>query len=168
MTVSAKQRQWFLGVAFTLTLAAMASLEGKDDSDLAVVKPGKTKAPNLKKRGEIESEPAGDVSLAKMNRQPLPEDVKEMFPGKSWFVAPPPPKVVTPTAPPLPFVFKGKLAEEGEKTAVFLNKQGRSYIVREGDVLDKIYSVDEVRPPVMILTYLPLNVKQTIQIGESN
>jgi len=168
MAFSTKQRQWFLGVAFALTLAAMASLEGNNESDMAVARPDKSKLPNLKKNGGAESELAGDVALAKLNRQPLSEDVKEMFAGKSWYVAPPPPKVVIPTAPPLPFVFKGKLAEEGEKIAVFLNKQGRSYIVREGDVLDKNYSVDEVRPPVMTLTYLPLNIKQTIQIGELN
>ena len=110
----------------------------------------------------------GYVTLAKLDRQPLPEDVKDMFAGKSWHVAPPPPKAAPPAAPPLPFVYMGKLAEQGEKVVILLVKQDRSYAVREGDVLDNSYRVDEIRAPVMILTYLPLNIKQTIQIGESN
>ena len=170
MTFTAKQRQWFLGVAFVLTIVAVVSIQGKDESDGLVVQPTKTRMPHQEKRRGAEDEPAGAISLVKLNRQILPEDVKEIFAGKSWYVPPPPPPpvVVIPTAPPLPFVFKGKMAEEGEKIVVFLSKQGRSYIVREGDVLDRIYSVDEVRPPVMVLTYLPLNIKQNIQIGESN
>ena len=170
MTFTAKQRQWFLGAAFVLTVVAVASIQGKDESDGAVVQPSKAKMPHQEKRMGAEDEAPGVVSLVKLNRQILPEDAKEIFAGKTWYVPPPPPPpvVVIPSAPPLPFIYKGKLAEEGEKIAVFLSKQGRSYIVREGDVLDRIYSVDEVRPPVMVLTYLPLNIKQNIQIGESN
>jgi hypothetical protein len=103
-----------------------------------------------------------------MNRQRLPENEKDMFVSKSWFVPPPPPKAVQPTAPPLPFVYMGKLAEEGENLIILLSKQNRNYQVKVGDVLDNTYHVDEVRPPIMTLTYLPLNIKQTIQIGASN
>lgn len=168
MALTVKQRRWFLGVALALTLAAVASIEGKEETDSAVVQPDQVKARHLQQKGGANSELAGYVSLAKLNRQPLPEGVKDMFAGKSWYVAPPPPKAAPPSAPQLPFVYIGKLAEEGEKVVILLAKQDRSYTVREGDVLDNIYRVDEVRAPVMILTYLPLNIKQTIQIGESN
>lgn len=169
MAINAKQRLWLLGGALALTLAALASIQGNDEPDIALARPGKASVPHPKNRGEAETEMPGDAPLAKLNRQPLPENVQEMFGGKTWHVAPPTAKATAttaPSAPPLPFVYTGKLAEEGERIVVFLNKQGRSYIVRDGDVLDKIYRVDEVRPPVMALTYLPLNVKQTIQIGE--
>jgi hypothetical protein len=169
MALSVEQRRWFLGVALALTLAAVASIQGKDEpEDGAIVQPDQVKMRHLQQKGGMDSELAGYAPLAKLNRQPLPENVKDMFAGKSWYVAPPPPRAVSPSAPPMPFVYMGKLAEEGEKEVILLTRQNRSYAVREGDVLDKIYRVDEVRAPVMILTYLPLNIQQTIQIGESN
>jgi hypothetical protein len=169
MALTEKQRRWFLGVALALTVAAVAATEGKDEpDDGAVVQPGLAKTRHLQQKGGPDSVLPSNVPLAKLNRQQLSEDVKDMFTGKSWYVAPPPPKPEPPSAPPLPFVYMGKLAEEGEKVVILLTKQDRSYTVREGDVLDNVYRVDEVRSPVMILTYLPLNIKQTIQIGESN
>ncbi len=168
MVLTIKHRRWMLGVALALTLAAVASVEGSDESDNTVVQPGQAKTRHMQQKERTDSELTSHVPLAKLNRQPLPEDVKDMFAGKSWYVAPPPAKVAPPSAPPLPFVYMGKLAEQGEKVVVLLTKQDRSYTVREGDVLDNIYRVDEVRAPMMILTYLPLNIKQTIQIGETN
>jgi hypothetical protein len=168
MALTVKQRRWFLGVALALTLAAVASTQGDDESEGSLVQPGKVKTRHLRQNAGAGSEMAGYVPLAKLDRQLLPVDVKDMFAGKSWYVAPPPPRAAPPSAPPLPFVYMGKLAEEGEKIVVLLTKQDRSYAVREGDVLDNAYRVDEIRAPVMILTYLPLNIKQTIQIGESN
>lgn len=164
MTLTAKQRRWLLGVSLALTLAAVASTQGKEDAEGAVVQPGWAKPRHQQKGADNELA----VPLASLNRQPLPEDAKDMFAGKSWYVAPPPAKAAPPAAPPLPFVYMGKLAEQGEKAVIILARQNRSYTVREGDVLDNIYRVDEVSAPLMTLTYLPLNIKQTIQIGESN
>jgi len=168
MTLTVKQRRWLLGTALALTVAAVAATEGKDEPDNAVVQPGTMKAHHLQQRRELDSESAGNVMLAKLDRQPLPEDAKDMFAGKSWYVAPPPAKPAPPSAPPMPYVYIGKLAEQGEKVIILLTRQNRSYTAREGDVLDNTYHVDEIRAPVMTLTYLPLNIKQTIQIGESN
>ena len=168
MAFNVNKRQLILGVAFALTLAAVLTLQGKDEAEAVISQPAKSKIAHPAKSVDSEVESTGEIQLAKLNRQVLSEDVKEMFINKSWYTPPPPPKVVAPTAPPVPFVFKGKMMEEGEKIAVFLNKQDRSYIVREGDILDKNYSVDEIRPPLMVLTYLPLNIKQTISIGEAN
>ena len=173
MAFIVNKRQVFLGVAFALTVASVVTLQGKDEPDSAIAQAAKGRSVHQEKLAGSAMEATGEIQLAKLNRQALPEDVKEMFTNKSWYappppLPPPPAKVEAPTAPPFPFVFKGKIMEEGEKVAVFLNKQGRSFIVREGDVLDKTYSVDEVNPPAMILTYLPLNIKQTIQIGETN
>lgn len=168
MAITERQRRWFLGAALALTLAAVAATEGKDESDSAVVQPDAVKTRHPQQRRNADIELTGKVTLAKLNRQPLPEDVKDMFAGKSWYVAPPSVNSAKPSAPPVPYVYIGKLAEQGEKAVILLTKQDRSYAVREGDVLDNIYRVDEVRAPLMTLTYLPLNIKQTIRIGESN
>ncbi len=168
MALTVNQRRWLLGGALVLTLSAVAAIQGEDETDSSLVQAGKVKARQNTLQGEVDVERTESNRLLKMNRQRLPENEKNMFAGKSWFVPPPPPKAELPTAPPLPFVYMGKLAEEGEKVVILLTKQNRSYQVREGDVLDNTYRVDEVQPPVMTLTYIPLNIKQTIQIGVAN
>jgi hypothetical protein len=80
-------------------------------------------------------------------------------------VAPPAPAAV-PTAPALPFTVIGKKFERGT-WEVYLAKGDASYIATAGTVLDGEYRVVEIAPPVMTLVYLPLNEKQTLQVGAS-
>lgn len=73
----------------------------------------------------------------------------------------PPPK---PMAPPLPYTYMGKVVDQGQ-LSVFLTRNGKPYVARPGDVLDGQYRVDAINPPVLELTYLPLEQKQTLNIG---
>ena len=57
---------------------------------------------------------------------------------------------------------------DGSEIVVFLEKQNSNYAVRAGDKLDNTYKVDEIKPGVMTLTYLPLGQQQTIAIGAAN
>jgi hypothetical protein len=76
--------------------------------------------------------------------------------------APPPPP---PAAPPLPFTFIGKSVADGT-WEVYLARGDRTYVVREkGFVIDGTYRVDAIAPPVLTLTYLPLNQVQQLNIG---
>jgi hypothetical protein len=76
--------------------------------------------------------------------------------------APPPPP---PTAPPLPFTFIGKSVGDGA-WEVYLARGDRTYVVREkGAVIDGTYRVESIAPPVLTLTYLPLNQIQQLNIG---
>ena len=77
--------------------------------------------------------------------------------------APPPPP---PMAPPLPFVYLGKAAADGA-WEVFLSRADKTYIVRANTVIDGAYKVVTIAPPVMTLTYLPLNQVQQLNIGVS-
>ncbi|MDN2705335.1 hypothetical protein O0881_25410 [Janthinobacterium sp. SUN100] len=77
--------------------------------------------------------------------------------------APPPPP---PMAPPLPFVYLGKAAADGA-WEVFLSRADKTYIVRANTVVDGAYKVVTIAPPVMTLTYLPLNQVQQLNIGVS-
>ena len=107
--------------------------------------------------------------MDKLKRPALPESAKDMFAAKSWYVPPPAPKIrPVPVAPPLPFTYVGKLLQQGKSSTVFLERQNRIFLVREGDAIDANYRVDTIKAPVMILTYLPLDIKQTVQIGEAN
>jgi hypothetical protein len=83
-------------------------------------------------------------------------------PVQTVAAAPPPPP--PPTAPPLPFVYLGKLESE-EVSAVFLAKGDRNVIARQGDVIDAIYRVDTVSDAVLTFTHLPTGIQQNLPIG---
>ena len=93
-----------------------------------------------------------------------------VFQSQNW--TPPPPKMAVtaapppppPMAPPLPFVYLGKVAADGA-WEVFLSRADKTYIVRTNTVIDGAYKVVTIAPPVMTLTYLPLNQVQQLNIG---
>lgn len=91
-----------------------------------------------------------------------------LFISQSWTPPPPPPPKPLPppppTAPPLPFAYLGKKAEDGI-WEVYLARGDQTFIVREQTVIDGTYRVDSVKPPTISLTYLPLNQMQTFAIG---
>ncbi len=66
--------------------------------------------------------------------------------------------------PPPPFTYLGRLAEGG-RTTVFLAQGDRNLVVQVGDVIDNTYQVEEIGPTLLVLTYLPQNLKQTMSIG---
>lgn len=100
--------------------------------------------------------------------------VGALFHTQSWYVAPPPPPpapvvVVAPpppTAPPLPFSVMGSYAHPGSATVYFLTRGDRVFDVHVGDTIDNTYSVDSAANGQLTLTYKPLNIKQTLAIGD--
>ena len=66
----------------------------------------------------------------------------------------------SPSAPPLPFTYMGKLMSEGE-LAVFLVQGERNLIVHEGDTIDSLYRVERIAEGDITLLFLPLNERQT-------
>jgi Tfp pilus assembly protein PilP len=64
----------------------------------------------------------------------------------------------------VPFTYLGRLSEDNRTTA-FLASGERNLVVKPGDVIDNNYRVDEVTDRMVQLTYLPLNVKQTVSTG---
>lgn len=92
------------------------------------------------------------------------------FGAMTWHVPPPPPPTKSqtrplppppPTAPPMPFSFMGRY-EEGGTRIILLVKGDRIYTVSEGDVIDSTYRVERMAAGQLELTYLPMNIKQTI------
>jgi len=67
-------------------------------------------------------------------------------------------------APPLPFAYIGKAAADGA-WEVYLSRADKVYVVRLKTVIDGTYRVDAIAPPMMTLTYLPLNQVQQLNIG---
>lgn len=91
-----------------------------------------------------------------------------LFASQSWTPPPPPPPKPAPppppTAPPLPFTYLGKKAEDGI-WEVYLSRGDQTLIVRAQNVIDGVYRVESIQPPTMSFTYLPLNQMQTLTIG---
>jgi len=67
-------------------------------------------------------------------------------------------------APPMPFTYIGKALADGA-WEVFLARGDKTYSVRNQSVIDGIYRVEKIAPPLMSLTYLPLNQQQQMNIG---
>lgn len=99
------------------------------------------------------------------------EEFVNVFASHSWYVpppprpAPPPAAAPRPTAPPLPFTFLGSYVEAGAAQVYYLVKGDRVYDVKIGDVVDNTYRIEAVEGESLVLTFLPLNQRQTLGIG---
>lgn len=93
-----------------------------------------------------------------------------LFARHDWTPPPPPPSSEPPppppppSAPPLPFTYLGKSLQDGV-WEIYLAHGNRTYLVRDGITIDGTYRVDAIRPPVLTLTYLPLEQSQQLNIG---
>ena len=116
------------------------------------------------------NEPEVELQLDKLKRPPFEEDAGEAFPARNW--QPPPPPVTArsktppppPPAPPLPFSYFGRINTDG-KVVVFLNRGELNFPVVQGDTIEGTYRVEEILPNALVLTYLPLQQRQTLSIG---
>ena len=107
-------------------------------------------------------DPTGDLFVPQDFRPVVPLPKRPIAQPASVVAPPPPPP--PPQAPPLPFSYLGKLAE-GDETKLFLTHGDRNLVVRAGDVIDNTYRVEEISETTVVLTYLPLTIKQTLPIG---
>jgi hypothetical protein len=65
----------------------------------------------------------------------------------------------------MPFSFLGRYVD-GERQTILLVKGERIYTVAEGEVIENTYRVERLQGGVLEMTYLPLNIKQTITTGQ--
>ena len=96
-----------------------------------------------------------------------------LFGSQNWNPPPPPAPVQQvnvntpppqPIAPPLPFTLIGKSVSAGAYE-VYLARGDQVYLVRDKMTIDGTYRVDKIVPPMLTLTYLPLNQVQQLNIG---
>jgi hypothetical protein len=100
------------------------------------------------------------------------KDGRVLFGSQNWNPPAPPPPVQAvntappppPMAPPLPFKLIGKSVGSGVYE-VYLARGEQVYLVREKTTIDGTYRVDKIAPPMLTLTYLPLNQVQQLNIG---
>jgi hypothetical protein len=167
LTLTSMRWRWLMGSTLLAGLVTVSWKYGGEPATAAMAKTGQTAAVQS---GRPPDAALPELELEKLELDKSPEPITDAFEPRSWippppkFKAPPPPP---PQAPPLPFTYIGKMLEDG-KVVVFLTSGQRNYTVRSGDKLDDTYQVDDIKPTTMLLTYLPLNVQQSLMIGSAN
>ena len=112
------------------------------------------------------------LSLERLKRARMNVKKSATFAAKSWYVPTPAPKpqptpIPTPTAPPLPFTYLGKIQEPQGKLTFFLSDGNQVRLVSTGETINDTYSVDGVEDSRLVITYLPLRIKQYLSLGEA-
>lgn len=165
------KREWVLIAAVpTLVLIGAAADLGKgSDSTTAAADAIPAGRAGARARSTRQGQ-VSELDLAMLHRQVDLQKPRNLFVTKSWYVAPPPPPPVQaappapPTAPPLPFTFLGRYWDSG-KLIFFLVSGDRILSVKKGDIVDGNYRIDGVSGATLVITYLPLNSKQSLDMG---
>lgn len=169
--LSQRQRWAVLGGGLVLTLVLAGWPDAGDEGSGTVVEV----APRSRATVKHDAAPVLlAISIDTLQRgtgeEGADKEVKDIFTRQSWYVPPPPPKAgppAPPAPPPLPFTYLGKVID-GAQVTVFVTQGDRNLAVKTGDVIDGIYRVDAIAPPMMTLTFLPLSMQQSLEIGGAN
>ena len=83
---------------------------------------------------------------------------RRLEPAKKGKPLPPAP----PVAPPAPFAYMGKIEDSPKGTLIFLMANNKVYSVALGEKIDSFWRLDAEDAQKLTLTYLPLNLRQTL------
>jgi hypothetical protein len=136
---------------------------------------------SARQRGTVEDPPrtGGALDLNRLQRSKSAQPTDDLFGTRNFTPKPKPaqrpiaqpaaelaavPAIPATPPPPPPFIYLGRLAEAG-RTTVFLAQGDRNLMVQVGDVIDNTYKVEEIGATLLVLTYLPQNLQQTMSIG---
>ena len=178
---SPRDRRWKPATGSTaaatllIVMTAVAGQQDKDASDIDQITKRKQPSAPVSATIPVSATATGgdridSIQLERLKRARMQVKKADIFRSKSWYVPPPPPPPAPPpppTAPPLPFTFLGKFQESDGKLTIFLAGENRVYLVGEGETIDNNYHVDGIADGKLELTYLPLKIKQYINLGET-
>lgn len=167
MQLRSRQRWMLYGAALILTLIAIFQ-DGEDPSGPVAVAQA-----SIVEAAPAPQGPQG-IELERLQRQSAPVGETDPFAARSWRDiemeeqrrnAPPapPPK---PQAPPLPFIYLGRMVE-GDQTVIFLSARDRNYVARVGETLDGVWRVDSIGEQEMSFDYVPLRQKQRLSYASA-
>jgi hypothetical protein len=104
----------------------------------------------------------GGAAFATLSWLPPPAPPPPAPPPAAAAAPAPPPR---PVAPPLPFTFVGMAERGADRPQAYLAKGDALLVVAVGDVIDNnTYRVDAMATTGVVLTYLPLNKQQTVNV----
>ncbi len=95
----------------------------------------------------------------------------DIFAMRSWEPPPVAAEMVVeapqaPQAPPLPFQFLGRIVDADRGPAYLLADGARVVVVGVGDLIGKNYRVEKYENGRLLFRYRPLNLRQTLDVGE--
>lgn len=163
------------GVASYFVAAKWRSPSNESDAVVEVVDRSQRVNANAS-NGSLVVDEKRDPSLTLPERDQALRNTKgDPFSVLSWVPPPPPPPPPAPrrppppppapVAPPLPFAFVGLMESGGPRPQAFISRGETLLIVGAGDVIDNnTYRVDSLSPQKIVITYLPLNTAQTLNI----
>lgn len=168
--------QTLLGLAGVSAMLAVAAQMSPRDTDADIVAPSdRQRATGTVATAARDAKPGHEMvaMLAPPDRADVKTDAAgNPFRSSNWapppppppkpVALPPPPPPPAPTAPPVPYRFVGKLEARNAAPRAFLAKGEALVIVSAGDTLDNLYKVESLGQTEVVLTYLPLNQRQTI------
>ncbi len=162
-------KQYGVWISLALTLGAtlwISMTEEVSGTDAVIAAPPRAGKAHMAKSAPTVQ--ATELDITRLRRAPLSETPGDLFsteiPASEKIESAP--VAVAEVIPPLPFVYAGKLEDDGSYI-VFLTSGDKNYSVRVGDVIDR-WQVKSVHPPQMILSYLPLKSEVPLMIGEVN
>lgn len=178
MKLDPRMRKGVVFGGLALTLVAVYAVDEEAQTEHARSAAHREASADVRPRGAKSpaAAPASGIvlDLSRLKRGANAPHASEAFGSKDWN---PPPRKLTakevaaqraaepppppPQAPPLPFTYVGMLGSEDE-TIVFLAQQETNHAVKKGDVINGTYRVDEIDDGRVVLTYLPLDQRQTL------
>ena len=173
MSAAGGKRQYGLWLALALTVTATLWTATNED-DTAADAPMAARA-DARPLAAIPRSVRPSVPPATLDLTVLQQPRLGAAPGELFDSEPPPDKQAElaaaaapppPVVPVLPYTYAGKLID-GDSYIVFLSEGDKNYSVRAGDALGD-WRVKAIRPPQMILSYVPMQAEVPLMIGEAN
>lgn len=189
MAMQSRQRWFLIGGALLLTLGAMYMLDESEDkstTEVAVTRPPKSRVAAIKSKDLAASDSLSE-SLPDLSHKTIFADDKakgdvpkseskdaakkdaDLFQPHAWYIPPPPPKVVVqeivkpiPQAPPVPFIYMGKLENTPQGTLVFLSAHNKVLSVIAGKNVDPMWRLDKEDANALYFTYIPLSLPKVL------
>lgn len=102
-----------------------------------------------------------------------PDDMTDLFTGRTWLPPPPPappPAPVVPAAPavpPAPYAYLGRLEAPEAQPLVYLSRGERLVEVRVGELVDPEWKLESFTEEEIVLLYVPLGRPQVLRIGST-
>ena len=172
-------RRWLIIAALATAVLIWLAPEDNPGSVVAPVArrtDAGTIAPATADHGVVAAADAGPICTTR-NGLALPvrvatTEVTDLFRAATWYVPPPPPPPAKPepppppTAPALPFTYVGQYRDEGSHQ-IMLARGNRLITVAVGDNIDRNYRLEGLDNGVLTILYVPLDIRQTLTIGNA-
>jgi len=181
MDAAERKRKIIIGSALIATLIAALLVEDEEELAFQMAEAPLQPFRTTQEKNRKPETNTVQLDVSKLGQRKFNPQAGELFASTTWMpkqvmrndpeehefkivqpvkIAPP-----APTAPPLQFKYAGKTIADNQ-TWVFLSQSGENFITKLGGKINDQYRLDAINDDTVTVTYLPLNVKQTLTINQ--